>query len=205
MIKRVVNLIDERLRALHGITEFTNSQSCIFRMQVTTCEHGFLLADGTPIATGSRIIVLHLWNEHVPPFPSAGPTLSWARHMSCALDNSLSELERHLSARPDLDDILFIRAEMAFATTERRNQLLALAGKYGFEPVKPTKQSLLRRFHRLGENILLAMLVLANNPASFRADTLRRSCTSIFASRASLRRRADNPRKVVIASNRRVV
>lgn len=194
MLQRITQLIDRQLRTRQGISEYTTSQHCIFRMQVDTCKDGFELQDGTILNPGARIIVLHLWNEHIPQFPPGGPTLGWARRVNRALDNSLRELELHLSNRPDLDDVRVIKAEMALASAERGAQLLALAGKYGFQPIRPARQSLLQQLHRMGENILIAMLVLAHNPAAFRADILRRSFTPVFLSRASLSGRSGTSR-----------
>jgi hypothetical protein len=188
MLNGIVNLIDRNLRTLHGVTEYTSSPDCIFRLEVATSKEHIVLGDGTSVGAGARLIVLHLWNEHIPPFPPGGPTLGWARRLSRALEVSLSELEAYLASRPDLDDIQVIRAEMTLAAAERSSQLLALAGKFGFEPIKNANRSLPRRLHRLGENILIAMLVLAHNRAAFRIETLRRSCTPIFLSRAALRK-----------------
>jgi hypothetical protein len=186
MLRRLTRLIDRRLRSLQGITEYSTSQHCIFRMQVDRSRDALVLQDGTVLDAGTRIVVLHLWNEQIPAFPPGGPTLGWARRINRALEVSLRELELYLCSRPELDDVRVIKAEMALATAERGAQLLALAAKYGFEPIRPARGTLLRRIHRLGENILIAMLVLAHNPAAFRADTLRRSFTPVFLSRASL-------------------
>ncbi len=189
MLNGLVNLIDRRLRALHGVTEYTSSPDCIFRIQLGTSRERIMLEDGTVVGAGTRIAILHFWNEHIPPFPRGGPRLGWARRISRALEDSLSELELYLASRPDLYDVLAIRAEMTLAAAERAPQLLALAAKYGFAPIKTGNASLGRQLHRLGENILIAMLVLAHNPRAFRVDTLRRSCTPIFISRTEMRRR----------------
>lgn len=187
MLSGLVNAIDRRLRALHQVTEFSKSSQCIFRMEIAASQDHVALTDGTAIRPGDRIIVLHLWNEQIPAFPADGPTLGWALGLSRRLGKSLRELERFLASRPDLADVRAIKAEMTLGAAERREQLLALAAKYGFEPVEAPRRDLLKRLHRVGENILIAMLVLLHNPASFRWETLRRTCTPIFLSRSALR------------------
>jgi hypothetical protein len=190
MLTAAIKHIDRTLRLRHGIVEYASSPCCIFRMELAVSEANVVLTDGTILRDTDRIILLHLWNEHIPPFPPGGPTLGWARRLSHALEYSLRELESYLGSRPELDDIVALRAEMALAAKERNDQLIALSARYGFEPVEAVPApSMSRRIHRFGENILIAMLVLAHNPASFRIATLRRSCTSIFLSRATLRRR----------------
>jgi hypothetical protein len=189
MLTAAINRLDRSLRARQGIIEYTNSPHCIFRMEVARSEDQVVLRDGTTVRPADRIIVLHLWNEHIPHLPPGGATLGWARRLSCALEYSLSALESYLASRTDLDDIVAIRAEMALAARERNDQIIALAARYGFEPVEAARRPLSKLLHRFGENILIAMLVLAHNPASFRIDTLRRSCTPIILSRCTLRRR----------------
>lgn len=189
MLTSAIKRIDRKLRALHGIVEYSNSPSCIFRLEVAPSEEQIVLADGTTVCRADRIIVLHLWNEQIPRLPPGGPTLGWGRRLSRAFESSLRELETYLDSRPDLDDVVAIRAEMALAPKERTAQLITIVARYGFERADVPRRSLPRRLHRFGETILIAMLVLVHNPASFRIDTLRRSCTTIFLSRAALRRR----------------
>lgn len=189
MLTGAINRIDRKLRTLHGITEYTDSPSCIFRMEVASSKDRVVLADGTTVCCADRIVVLHLWNEHIPRLPRDGPTLGWGCRLNRAFESSLRELEAYLASRPDLDDVVAIRAEMAIAARERTARLVTIVARYGFERAEPPKRSLPMELHRFGENILFAMLVLVHNPASFRIDTLRRSCTPIFLSRAALRRR----------------
>src|SRR5262249_57804037 len=61
-----------------------------------------------------RVIDLHLWNEHVPLMPKQGATIAWARRMCFCIEVSLRELAKHLMARPELDDISVIRANVTF-------------------------------------------------------------------------------------------
>jgi hypothetical protein len=193
MLAALVHLIDRRLRVLHGIHEYTNSPDCILRTQIAVSRPGVVLRDGTVVGAGGRIIVLHIWNEHIPAFPPGGPTLGWARRFNRKLNSSLRELDAWLASRPDLDDVVALKADFSLVAAQRTTELVALLTKYGFEVIESPKRSLAQRVHRLGEAILIAMLVLAHNPASFRADTLRRGSLQIFISRSALRRRFAMP------------
>jgi hypothetical protein len=189
MLRILVRIIDEKLRSSHRIKEYTSSPSCIFRMEVISSTESAVLSDGTAIHPGDRIINLHLWNEQIPRFPRAGPTLGWALRMSRALQQSLAELDAFLAIHPELDDIIAIRADMSFGSTERSGQLTAMAAHYGFECVGRSEMSLSNRLHRFGENILISMLVLLWNPAAFRCDSLWRTRTPVVLSRKTLRSR----------------
>jgi hypothetical protein len=189
-IRALVTRIDERLRRRYGVSEFTRSRQCIFRMQVVSAGDNLLLNDGTRLRPRSRIINLHLWNEQVPHMPAGGPTLVWARRMSRGIDVSLRELATLLAARRDLDGVVALRADMKFGLPEQSTQLARISGRYGFEHVPSREpQSLGEHLHRRGESILIAMLVLARNSAGFRMSRMWRSSTVVYLSRRELMRR----------------
>ena len=59
------------------------------------------LNDGTRIMSGDPVSELHLWNDHVPQFPSGGPTLGWARRAHALMVHSLSLLADHVATEPE--------------------------------------------------------------------------------------------------------
>lgn len=189
-IRGLVTFIDDRLRRRQGVSEFTRSRDCIFRMQVVSARDDLLLDDGTRICPRSRIINLHLWNEQVPRMPRRGPTLAWARRMSRGLEVSLREMARLLAARRDLDNVVALRADMKFGSAEQSAQLARISGRYGFERV-PTRapRTLGEYLHRFGESVFISMLVLARNSAGFHVSGIWRDSTVVYLSRRELMRR----------------
>lgn len=186
----LLEALDAHLRHAQDIREYTTCPECVFRIQIIPSGRDVALADGTQLRRGERVIDLHLWNEHIPAMPPQGPTLAWARHADHCVDVSLRELARYLAARPSLADIRAFRANMSFGTAERSDQIARLVKRFGFEMVPaPPPQTLFARLHRLGENILIAMLVLARNAVAFRANTLWRGRTLAYLSRRELERR----------------
>lgn len=180
--------IDGHLRRQQAIYEFSDNPACIFRLQELRLQQAVALADGSVFNPGERVLDLHLWNEHIPHL-EAHP-LRWARRMSECLHTSLRELARYLHERPDLSDIVAIRANMSFGTAEQTAQLVRIASRYGFETVAgPEILTAGQRLHRFGENILITLFVLARNRAAIRRDSLWRSRTLAFLSRAALEQR----------------
>jgi hypothetical protein len=157
-----------------------------------------VLADGTRVRAGDRLIDLHLWNEHLPPFPRRGPNLGWALRVSRAFDASLRELHRYIETHAELRDVMALRGNMTFGGSARGAQLGRLAARYGFEPVAaPPPRSPWQSLHRFGENILISLMVLAHNAAALHADTLWRDRTMVLLTRKALQRRyGDAPRSV---------
>jgi YkoP domain len=188
-----IDKLDKSLRRRNGVTEYTQSRTCLCRMQITRSDHDLLLGDGTRVRPGDRIINLHFWTEQVPLIPASGPTFAWARHVSRIFESSLQELAHHLSARADVDDIAAIRVSMALGSAARRDQVSRVLSRFGFEVApRPQEPSLGERIHRYGENILISLMVLAHNPMTIRSDTLKRDRVALYLSRRSLERRYGN-------------
>lgn len=181
--------LDRYLRRRQGVREFSRSPTCILRIQLGSSDADIGVADGTRLRRGERFLDLHLWNEHVPEIPKHGATLGWARQMNRCFAESLRELAAYLGTRPEFDDVRMIRAKMSFGPAARSDQIARIVAHYGFERVAaPQPRAPIERMRRLGENILVSLLVLVGNSASLKADTLRRDRTLTFLSRRKLER-----------------
>jgi hypothetical protein len=182
--------LDQHLRRRQEIVEYTSSPDCIFRMQVIPSGQDVVLSDGTRLRSSDRVIELHFWNEQLPSIAEMGSALAWARRIASCAEVSMRELARHLAVRPDLDDVRAIRGNMGLGSAERSDQVARLVGRYGFERIQPASPPKLgERMHRLGENILISMLVIARNATALRTDTLLRDRVMVYLSRQSLEQR----------------
>jgi hypothetical protein len=179
--------LDRWLRRRQGVYEYTVHPECLFRIQCVRVEGALEFADGTSVAPGSRALALHLWNEHVPVMGQGGPTLAWARKTSRAIHASLCELARYLGEHPELDDICVIYGDMRVSGTQAA-RLAQIVARYGFETVSDNVdgRGLLRR---LGDGLLVMMLVSVTNPLALRSAVLRHSNVRIYLSRAVLEER----------------
>ncbi|MGH6817742.1 MAG: YkoP family protein [Methylovirgula sp.] len=181
--------LDRYLRLRQRVREYTSATTCILRIQLLSSAADVSLADGTRLRRGERFIDLHFWNEHVPAIPKRGPTLHWARQMNRCFAESLRELAAYLAARPEFDDVRAIRVNMSLGPPARGDQIARIVARYGFERVAaPQPRTFVERMHRLGENILVSLLVLASNSGALKADTLRRGRMLAYLSRRSLER-----------------
>ena len=181
--------LDRWLRRRQGIYEFTTDRRCLLRAEVGQSDRALTLADGTEIAAGDPILILHLWNEHIPPLGLRGPTVRWARHMSRAAHVSLRELARHLQQQGELDDVVAICGDMHLGSAHQAEQFTRLVARYGFEMVDEGEAETAGTLHRIGKNILVLLLVAATNPVALRSTILRRFHRRVFISRTLLARR----------------
>jgi len=189
-LDKIIFGLDRVLSRWQSVVEYTHDPTCILRITFRRLDQDFVLTDGTAGHAGERFIDLHLWNEHIPAMPKEGASIAWARQMSLCFQHSLRRLARHLASRPDLDDISLVRCTMMFASGERDDQMVRMIRRYGFELVPPTTTVTLgERARRLGENVLISLIVWAGNTAALRRDTLRRGRTRVFMSRKVLEQR----------------
>jgi hypothetical protein len=180
--------LDRWLRRWHGIYEFTAHRECIFRAERGLADQSQLLSDGMRVRRGDPILKIHLWNEHMPAMGQRGPTIAWARRASRALDVSLRELARHVAQCRDLDTVAAVCADMRLAPAKHCPKLARIVARYGFETAQDSRAGRPGPLRRIGENILMMMLVLATNPVAFRAAVLRRDHARVMISRAKLLR-----------------
>ncbi len=185
--------LDRYLRERQEIFEFSDAPDCVFRRQIISHSDDVTLADGLRLRCGDRLIDLHFWNEHIPAFPKSGVTWGWAREADLRVDFSLRELARFLASHRELDDVKAIRARLALGTARHGDQIARIAARYGFEKTRSQAPRLRERLHWLGENILISLLVLAENASALRPDTLWRDRMLTFLSRDNLERRYGSP------------
>jgi hypothetical protein len=198
---RAVLGFDAWLRRRNGVYEYSDHPHCAFRMQIVRVRQEIALADGTHLHPGDRVIELHIWNEQFPCFSAAGATLSWGRQVNRRVEVSLRELARYLAVTAELADVRAIRADTRLAGRSTTAQLLRICRRYGLErgpdlgPASPPEW-----LRRLGENIFIALLVLARNAGAFRPDGIWRDRVQMFLPRADLERRY-GPQKLEEARN----
>jgi hypothetical protein len=193
LLGRGVFRLDRWLQERNGVFEYTRDNCCIFRIQHARALERVDLAGGSSISPGEHILNLHLWNEHIPAIRLEGATVGWARRLSRAIDFSLKELACYLGQHPELDEIVAMRAEMRLGREEKNRQLAYLSARYGFEDVVTRHPGASRPLHRLGENVLLLLLVMATNPVALRASVLLRTQKVVYLPRAVLHRRYGLP------------
>lgn len=181
--------LDRWLRRRQGIYEYTTDSRCLFRVEVGRADQALVLADDTRIDVGDPILILHLWNEHIPPMGADGPTMAWARQVSRLAHVSLCDLARYLQQHTELDDVAAICGDMHLGSARQTDQFAHLVSRYGFEVVEGGDAETSGALHRIGKTILIFLLVAATNPVALRSTIVRRFHKRVFISRAGLARR----------------
>ncbi len=189
--------LDRHLQRRHDVLEYSSNPLCIFRIEICRSQHDLVFRDGGRLHAGQRIARLHFWNEHVPSLQHGETAVRWGLEFHRRIALSLTELARSVMSRPDLADVMAVCADVTSAVKQQSGQIAHIMARYGFETLaEPEPVTFAERLRRLGENILISMLVFAQNAEALRSDTLRRVRVPIYLSRRGLEQRfggADQP------------
>ena len=165
LFNRAVLRLDGRLRHRQNIFEFCDRPHCLLRVALCVVKTGIILPDGCQVRRGEVIGELHLWNEHVPIIPAAGPDLSWAVNIQRRMRQSLVLLSQHVQSDARFDQIRFFRAETRLGGGKPCAQMERIARFFGFQLTRtPPLEGLWHGLIDLGERIHLWAMIRAFNP-----------------------------------------
>lgn len=185
LLGSLVAAIDRWQRRLLGVYEFSDDPRCILRLKLSRARTRTGLSDGAAVEPGEPIGVLHLWNEHMPQIPPAGPDLAWARALGHSLIHSFRLLAGHALGDPDLADVRAFRGQLALVYNPGAVQLLRRIGWQVSDP--RAGRSLAERALDLGTSVWTWLLGRAFNPGSIQGPRWRDlQVRSVWISRRAL-------------------
>jgi len=198
VFRHLVRGLDELLRRAQGIVEFSASRDCILRVEARRCGETLRLADGTEIGPGDALLEVHLWNDHMPRIPAAGPHLGWALRVRSQMCRSLTELAESLERRPDFAAVAALHARISWRRGARSGRMLSLARRFGFRPsLRIAPPSTAERLHDFWEDFLIWSLICTFNPRGLRGSGLLRHRADLWMSRHELIARYGKPARPV--------
>jgi hypothetical protein len=190
LCRYLVGPIDALLRRVYGVWEFSDRPQCLLRIAAARVRFGVWFTDGLLVLPGSRILELHLWNEHLPSVLSGATGLGRGIALRRHLVASLAELADYLDREPSLRGVIALRACAALVPRSRLDKLLRIACLLGFEPAASVgRTQRRRRLSGFGGAILRCAFARAFNPAALRRNGFRRQPCDLWISRSALRLR----------------
>jgi hypothetical protein len=188
LLETAVFALDHWLCRRRGVFDYSLEPQCLFRLEQRRADDTLILADGTRVRAGARVLVLHLWNEHVPLMGRSGPTVGWAHKVSRGIRASLQELAHYLAMRSDLNDVCALYADMRVSGPDHAVRGARSLGRYGFETAsacvdrRPLPQ-------RLADALFVLMMAGVTNPCTLRGAPMRHANLRLYISRRVLERR----------------
>jgi hypothetical protein len=168
-VRAVIRRLDAHLRRANGVFEFCQDPGCLLRLQLTNAPHQLNLS-GFQVNKREPVLVLHLWNEHLPPIPPSGPTLSWAVRFERLLIQSFQAVASWLYKDPRSTGIRAVGGVLALLPSKDNSGGVRLMQRLGFT-ILPYHNPL-GRFGEFWENFYSWSLLWSYNPASLRSHKL---------------------------------
>jgi len=166
----IIRQFDSLVRWANGVFEFCDDPEGLLRLQVAHARHALDLSDGTHVCTGERVLLLHLWNEHVPPLRPGGSDLAWAAQLGRRLVQSMHAAGRWLAGQPHLADVRAVGGVTVLIALGDERGSWRWMRRLGFD-VFPY-EGRLGRFGEFWENLYTWGLMWTFNGASLRQRSL---------------------------------
>lgn len=171
-MRALVRGFDRLLRRAGGVFEFCAHEDCVLRLQWRGAPHHLHLSDGVEVRAGDPVVMIHLWNERVPPMGPDGPDLAWAARMGRMLLGSYRAAAGWLADQPRMADVRAVGGVTVLIAPGGSGGSVRLMQRLGFE-VLPYHNPL-GRFGEFWENLHAWWLMWAYNEASLRYRQLFR-------------------------------
>lgn len=168
-MRALVRCFDAWLRGRLGVFEFCDAPDCLLRIRPNTAARVLSLPDET-IPAGAPVLELHLWNEHLPPLPAAGPDLAWAVQTRRKLIASFRTLAARIEQEPRFAGIRAVGGITVLLSPEEARQGKTLFQHLGFSISHHPEA--LGRFGEFWENLYTWWIMWAFNPATLRRRRL---------------------------------
>lgn len=169
-MRLLIRRLDALIRRAGGVFEFTDHADCLFRLQRGQARRPIRLSDGTQVEPGDPVLVLHLWNEHVPPMGPLGADLVWAVRVRRMLASSLCWLASWLEQNGGERTARALFGVTVLVPANGANDGKRLLARLGFD-VRPHRGRL-GRFGAFWENLYAWGLMWTFNAASLRRRNL---------------------------------
>lgn len=170
-MRALVRAFDRFLCRATGVFEFCDDPECLVRLQWARAPHDLVLSEGTRVRAGAPVLMLHLWNEHLPHPGADGPDLRWAAGVRRMLTRSFRQVARWLAEQPDGHRVEAIGGITVLAVSAD-GRPTPLIRHLGFD-VFPYRRAL-GRFGEFWENFYTWAIMWTFNPVSLRGRSLLR-------------------------------
>ena len=171
-MRAIIRRFDGLLRRAEGVFEFCDQADCILRLQMTRAAHAVPLPDSSLVRKGDPVLIIHLWNERMPPIPPDGPDLAWAARFRRLLIESYRLVARWLAAQPGLGRVRAVGGVTVLLYGGETQSALRLVERLGFQ-VMPYHNPL-GRLAEFWENLYTWAIMWTFNIVSLRHRRLLR-------------------------------
>jgi hypothetical protein len=158
LVRKLDNIIRKSIR----VFEFNGEADTLLRLQFSRAPHALHLPDGV-VKAGEPVLLIHLWNERMPPLPPDGPDLAWARRFLRRFEHSLRLTAGYLQETDPLNTMRAVGGMTILLTAGLHESGSRFMQDMGFTTLPYSSQ--LGRFGEFWENFYSWLIIWTFNPS----------------------------------------
>ncbi len=162
-MRTLVRKLDGVIRKSNRVFEFNQDADCLLRLQITRAPRRIHLPDLT-VESGQPVLLIHLWNERLPPAHPGGTDLAWAKCILRRFRHSLRLAAGYLQEDPRLDRVRAVGGVTILATSGLHEAGSRFLQDMGFTIIPYS--SPLGRFGEFWENFYSCVIIWTFNPGN---------------------------------------
>lgn len=164
-LRQMIQRLDSRLRRKLGIFEYWDHPHCMFRVQVARADRKLIIPGGE-VAAGTKIVELHIWNDHIPTIATDGKSVARSVKGFRMFKHSLTELAIQVKQDPRMSGVQAVGGLMPLFTVGDSYPAEKMLTRLGFA-VHPHHGDG-RFFSLLGKQMHGWMIMWAFNPVTLK-------------------------------------
>jgi hypothetical protein len=164
-MRTLIRKFDAWLCTQNKVFTFCQDTECLLKLQLTPAPHVTQL-DQLHIEKGEMLLVLHLWNDHLPTLSPVDSDFTWAAKTRRLFRNSLRMVAKEMQCNPRFTAIRAVMGTTALFSPPGNIIKNHPMQRFGFTVIP--YQSRLGYFGEFWENFYAWLLIWAYNPSSAR-------------------------------------
>lgn len=191
-MRSLVKKFDQWLCRWMGVFTFCSDPECLIKLQVMSAPHTTMV-EGVEIKRREPVLVIHLWNDHLPTSPKNEGDLAWAVQTQRMFRSSLRKAAEYIQSDPHLRSLRAVMGVTSLLRPPEKPGEWHPMQRFGFTVM--LYKSRLGRFGEFWENFYAWLLANAYNPTSlWQWGIFKRRRAEIWISmRSFLNRFGDEP------------
>jgi hypothetical protein len=168
-LRMAVRRFDDWLSRVEGVQPFAEDPRIILRLQRARLPCAVRLPPRS-IPAGAPALMLHFWNERMPPLSVQGADLRWALQFQRRLIYTFHAIARHLQRAASLQDIVVVGGIITHIHTGVPDGGRLILERLGFTILPYHRPA--GGFGEFWENFYTWLLIWTYNPASLQSHAL---------------------------------
>jgi len=161
-MRGLVRWLDAFLRSQSGIFSYEDREDCLLQIQISRAPQLLVFPD-LEIEADEPVLLLHLWNEHLPQLPPDGPDLAWASRARHLFLKSLAGVAEKIRSDASLATIQAVGGRTSLFAPDGRSGGARLLRRLGFTVI-PCQHGPGGRLGGFLDDLYAALLIWAYNP-----------------------------------------